>query len=169
MLKDFNYFPISPLNCITFNKETFDLSSFYKGLSSFYNTVSLDNNIYYAHPFNGEGLFHNPTPVNGFKVNKLDDNSSFFSYLSDNDITFATDMENNKLNNFYNSVYKYNILFLYHSILESFEGHNTYNPLFYNKKIENGEFYLFISKNCINIPEFDLFKTEFFKKYKFRK
>lgn len=166
MLKNFNYLPISPLNCFTFNKETFDLSFFYKELSNFYNTVSIDNNIYYAHAFNNDGLFHNPYPVNGFKVNKLDSNSSFFSLFSNNDITFATDMENNKFNNFYNSMYKYNILLLYHSILKSFEGDNTYNPLFNNKKIENEEFYLFISKNCINIPEFDVFKSEFFKEYK---
>jgi hypothetical protein len=76
-------------------------------------------------------------------------------------------MENNQLNDYYNSIYKYNILSLYDSILKSFEGYsNEYNPFFTNKKIEKPEFFLFISKNCINIPEFDLFKEQYLKEYK---
>jgi hypothetical protein len=57
-------------------------------------------------------------------------------------------------------------LSLYDSILKSFEGYkNDYNPLFDYKKIELNEFYLFISKNCINIAEFDIFKDKFLKEF----
>src|ERR1700753_4039569 len=157
MIKNFSTFPISLQNSFTFSKDTFDLALFYNELNTFYSKVSLDNNIYYAHAFNKDGLFHNPYPIKGFKINKIDYNSSFFTLFSDNDITFATDMENNKFDNYYNSLYKYNILSLYDSILKSFEGYrNEYNYLFNYKQIEILEFYLFINKNCINTPQFDL-------------
>jgi hypothetical protein len=163
MYKNFNSLLISPKNCFTFSKNTFDLTLFYAELSTFYNKVGLDNDIYYAHVFNMDGLISNPYPISGFQISKIDYNSSFFSFFSDNDITFATDMENNKIENNFNSVYKYNILSLYDSILKSYEGYNSYNSIFNNNKIENAEFFIFISKNCINIPQFDLFKEFFFK------
>lgn len=161
MIKNFNILPITSQNCFTFSKDTFDLSVLYKELNVFYDTTVLDNDIYYAHLFNKDGLFHNPYPIKGFILNKIDYKSSFFSV---EDITFATNMENNQYNNYYNSLYKYNILLLYDSILKTFEGYNNeYNSVFNYKKIEDLNFYLFISKNCINIPEFDLFKNEFLK------
>jgi hypothetical protein len=166
MNKNFNTFIISPENCSTFSKNTFDLSLLYKELDIFYNNVGLDNDIYYAHAFNKDGLFYNPYPIKGFKVSKIYYNSSFFSFFSDKDITFATDIENNSFNNYFNSMYKYNILSLYDSILKALEGHNSYNSLFNSKKIEEAEFYLFISKYCINIPEFDLFKDKYLKEFK---
>src|SRR6266705_1857453 len=108
MIKNFNTFPISTENCFTFNKETFDLSFFYAELNTFYNSVGLDNNIYYAHAFNKDGLFYNTYPISGFQVTKIDDNSLFFSFFSDKDITFATDIVNNVFDNPFNSIYKYN-------------------------------------------------------------
>jgi hypothetical protein len=158
MNKNFNSLPISHKNCFTFSKDIFDLSFFYSELYAFYNNVGLDNDIYYAHPFNKDGLFSNPCPISGFPISKLDYNSSFFSFFSDKDITFATDMENDQIENNFNCTYKYNILFLYDSILKTFEGYNNYNPLFKHKKVEDVEFFLFISKNCINMPQFDLLK-----------
>lgn len=163
MSKNFNSLIISPKNCFTFSKNTFDLALFYKELSTFYNNVGLDNDIYYAHVFNKDGLLSNPYPISGFKVSKMDYHNSFFSFFSDKDITFTTDIENNEVDNNFNSMFKYNILSLYDTILKTFEGYNNYNPLFINKKIENVEFFLFISKNCVNSPQFDLFKEEFFK------
>lgn len=161
MNKNFNSIPISAKNCYTFSKNTFDLSLFYEELSTFYNNVGLDNDIYYAHVFNKEGLFFNPYPISGFQISKINYNNLFFSLFSDKDITFATDMQNNKFDSHYD--YKYNIISLYNTILYTFEGYNTYNTVFFNKKIEDVNFFLFISKNCINIPQFDLFKNEFFK------
>ena len=166
MLKNFNYFPISTKNCFIFNKETFDLSIFYEELKNFFYIVNLDNDIYYAHSFNKEGLFHNPYPIKGFQVRKLDYHSSFFSFFSDKDITFATDIENNKFDNNFNTLYKYNILILYAYILKSFVGQNHYSWEFKNDNIQNFEFYLFISKHCINNPEFYLFKEKFLNEYK---
>jgi hypothetical protein len=162
MNKDFTSLPISTKNCFTFSKNTFNLSLFYEELTTFYNNVGLDNDIYYAHVFNQDGLFHNPYPISGFQIKKTDYNSSFFYLFSDKDITFATDMQNNEFKTIFNYVYKENILSLYSTILKTFEGDNTYNTLFTNNKITNVEFYLFISKICLNIPEFDLYKKEFF-------
>jgi hypothetical protein len=163
MNKNFNSLTITAKNSFTFSKNTFDLTLFYETLKVFYNNVGLDNHIYYAHVFNKEGLLYNPYPISGLKIKKMDYYSSFFSFFSDKDITFATDMENNEFDNHFNCIYKYNILGLYDSILKAFEGYNNYNPLFNGKKIENLEFFLFISKNCINNPQFDLFKEDFFK------
>jgi len=165
MTQNFNSLFISPSPnfYFTFSKNTFDLSFFYGELSSFYNKVVLDNDIYYAHVFNKEGLFYNPYPISGFQIKKIDYNSTFFELFSDNDITFTTNMENNTIDNKLTSMYKYNILSLYVSILNTYAGYNCYNSIFNNNKIENGEFFLFISKNCINIPQFDLFKEFFFK------
>jgi hypothetical protein len=163
MNKNFNCLSISDKNCFTFSKANFDLSLFYTELSTFYKKVGFDNDIYYAHSFNKDGLFSSPYPISGFPISKLNYNSSFFSLFSDKDITFATDMENNKLECDFNSKYKYNILSLYDSLLKAFEGYNNYNPLFNNKKIENDEFFLFLSKYCLNIPQFVLFKEEFFQ------
>jgi hypothetical protein len=112
--------------------------------------------------FNKDGLLYNPYPISGFIIKKTDFNSSFFSLFSDKDITFATDMEKNQFNNKFNCMYKYNILSLYNSILKTFEGYNNYNPIFRDKKRENMLFFLFITKNCINTPEFDLLKKDFF-------
>lgn len=166
MNKNFNSFLISTQNCFTFSKNTFDLSILYEELNHFYTNVGLDNDIYYAHAFNNEGLFHSPYPIKGFQVKKIDLNSSFFSFFSDKDITFATDMENDKFNYYFNTMYKYNILSLYNSLLKSFEGQNMdYNPLFKDYKIERLEFFLFISKNCINFPEFNSFKDKFLNEY----
>lgn len=162
MNKNFNLLPISAKNCFTFSKNTFNLFLFYEELSIFYNNIGLDNDIYYAHVFNQDGLFHNPYPISGFQI-KINYNSSFFELFSDKDITFVTDIQNNELDNFLNYVYKDNLLILYNIILKTFEGNNTYNSIFNKKKIENRVFYLFISKNCINIPQFDIFKKEFFK------
>lgn len=162
MNNSLNYRPILGKNTYSFSKNTFDLSLFYEKLRSFYNNVGLDNDIYYAHIFNKDGLLYNPYPISGFIIKKADFNSSFFSLFSDKDITFATDMENNQFNNKFNCMYKYNILFLYNSILKTFEGYNYYNPLFRNKKIENMLFFLFITKNPINSPQFDLLKKYFF-------
>jgi len=163
MTQNFNSFFISPNFCFTFSKNTFDLSLFYGELSSFYNKVGLDNDIYYAHVFNKDGLFSNPYPISGFQIKKVDYNSRFFELFSDNDITFTTNLENNTINDKLTSMYKYNILSLYDSILKTYEGYNSYNYIFNNNKIENEEFFLFISKNCINIPQFEKFKEEFFK------
>jgi hypothetical protein len=164
---NFNTFPISAKNCFTFNKDTFDLSFFYEELDTFYDSVGLDNTIYYAHAFNKNGLFYNPYPISGFQVTENEYNSSFFSLFSDKDITFATDIENNEFDNHFNSLYKYNILSLYASLLKTLMGYNNgYNPLFTDKnKIEEDEFYLFINKIPLNIPEFDLFKDKFIKEY----
>lgn len=165
-MKNFNSFPISTQNCFTFSKDTFDLSKLYEELDLFYTNVGFNNDIYYAHAFNKDGLFHSPYPVKGFQVKKMDLNSSFFNFFSDKDITFSTDIENDKFNNYYNTMYKYNILSLYNSLLKSFEGQNVeYNPLFKDYKIEKLEFFLFISKTCINFPEFYSFKYEFLNEY----
>lgn len=162
MNNSIKYKPIWGKNTYYFSKNTFDLSLFYKKLMSFYDNVGLDNEIYYAHVFNKDGLLYNPYPISGFKIKKIDFNSSFLSLFSDKDITFATDMENNKFKNKFNSMYKYNILSLYNSILNTFEGYINYNPLFRDKKTEHMLFFLFITKNSINTPEFDKIKKDFF-------
>jgi hypothetical protein len=161
-MNNLNNIPIWGKNSYSFSKNTFDLSLFYEKLISFYNNVGLDKDIYYAHVFNKDGLLYNPYPISGFIIKKIDFNSSFFSLFSDKDITFATDMENNQFNNNFNCMYKYNILSLYNSILKTFEGYNKDNPIFRDKKTENMFFFLFITKYCINTPEFDLFKKDFF-------
>jgi hypothetical protein len=168
MIKNFDTFPISPQNSFTFNKNTFDLSIFNEELHNFYNNVELDNDIYYAHAFNKNGLFYNPYPIKGYQAKKIDYNSLYFNFFSDKDITLATDIENDKYNNYIHSMYKYNILCLYDSILKTLKGYgNGYNPFFdYNNIEKEVEFYLFISKHCINIPEFDILKDEYFKEYK---
>lgn len=151
------YLPIWGKNTYSFSKNTFDLSLFYGKLTTFYTNVGLDNDIYYAHVFNKDGLLYNPYPISGFIIKKTDFNSSFFSLFSDKDITFATDMKNNQFNNKFNCMYKYNILCLYNYILKTFEGYDNYNPrMFRDKNTENMLFFLFITKNSINTPEFDL-------------
>lgn len=168
MIKNFDSFPISPQNSFTFNQNTFDLSIFYEELGNFYNNVGLNKNIYYAHAFNKNGLFHNPYPINGYIIKKINYNSLFLNLFSDKDITLATDIENDKFNLYIHSMYKYNILSLYHSILKTLKGYdNSYNSYFdYNNLEKEVEFYLFISKHCINIPEFDILKDEYIKEYK---
>ncbi|SRR6266849_159084 len=170
MLTNFDTFPISPKNCFTFNKNTFDLSIFFEELQTFYNNVGLDRDIYYAHAFNKYGLLYNPYPVKGYEVKKIDYTSLFFNLFSDKDITLATDIENDKFNNYIDSMYKYNILCLYQSILKTIK-ENKYSSSFFVCEAEQPnnievEFYLFISKHCINIPEFDILKDEFLKEYK---
>lgn len=165
MIKNFDAFPISSQNSFTFNQSTFDLSIFYEELFNFYNSIGLSKDIYYAHAFNKNGLFYNPYPINGYQIKKMEYNSLFFNIFSDKDITFATDIENDKFNNYISSMYKYNILCLYYSILKTLKGYNNgYNILFDYKNIEKEiEFYIFISKHCINIPEFNILKDEFIK------
>ena len=107
MNKNFNSLPITAKNTFTFSKNTFDLSHLYENLNIFYNNVGLEGDIYYAHVFNKEGLLCNPQLICGFKVNKID-YSSFFSFFSDKDITFATDMENNEFYNYF----KQNVLII---------------------------------------------------------
>ena len=168
MIKNFDTFPISPQNSYTFNQNTFDFINFYEELGNFYNNVGLNNDIYYAHAFTKNGLFHSPYPINGYQIKNIDYNSLFFNFFTDRDITLATDIENDKFYNYINSMYKYNILSLYHSILKTLKGYdNSYNPFFdYNNLEKEVEFYLFISKHCINIPEFNILKDEFIKEYK---
>jgi hypothetical protein len=141
--KNFDTLPISPQNSFTFNQNTFDLSILYEELDNFYNNVGLDNDIYYAHAFNKKGLFYNPYPIKGYQIKIMDYNSLFFNLFSDKDITLATDIENDKFNNYIHSMYKYNILCLYHSILKTLKGYgNDYNSFFdYNNIEKEVEFF----------------------------
>jgi hypothetical protein len=162
-IKNFNTLPVSPDNSFTFNKNTFDLTILYEELGTFYNCLLFDKDIYYAHVFNRYGLFFNPYPIKGYQAKRINFNSLFFSPFNDKDITLITDIENDAVDNYFNSMYKYNILYLYDSILKTLKD-NGYND-FFDKNIEKEvEFYLFISKHCINTPEFDVFKDEFYKK-----
>lgn len=163
MNENLEYKPIWNKNYFFFYKKTFDLSLFYEKLCNFYNNVELNNVIYYAHVYDKKsGLYYHPFPISGFKIKKLDINSSFLSLFSDKDITFATDMENNEFNNNFNCMYKYNIIYIYHSILKTLEGYNIPNAMLHDKRRENGLFFIFITKNCINTTDFDIF-IDYFK------
>lgn len=167
MNRNFDAFPISPQNCINFNTNTFDLSMLYEELHNFYNNVGLGNEIYYAHIFNKNGLFYNPYPIKGYQTKKSDFDCIIFNLFSDKDITFTTDLVNDNLNHYITSLYKYNILCLYDSIQQALKGYdNGYNSLFYYNNIEKEvEFYIFISRHCINKPEFDKYRLEYIKNY----
>jgi hypothetical protein len=153
-----------PSNTSTFNINTFKLSTFYNQLSKYYKDYQFDNNnndILYAYAFNKFGLLCKPYPIKGKSLvyNADKDNN----YLSNDDIILATDIENNKFDNYFNSIYKYNIIYFYNDISKAIKGYaekDYSNPHILEKEVK---FYLFVSKIYLNKVEFNEIKDRSLK------
>ena len=150
-----------PSNTSTFNTNTFKLSSFYNQLSKYYKDYQFDNDILYAYAFNKYGLLCKPYIIKGISTVYSYDKDN--SYLKDNDIILASDIEENKFDNYFNSIYKYNILYFYNDISKAIKGYaekDYPNPFILEKEVK---FYLFVCKTHLNKIEFNEIKDRSLK------
>ncbi|HEY6534761.1 MAG TPA: hypothetical protein VIY08_02985 [Candidatus Nitrosocosmicus sp.] len=141
---------ITPNNTITFNLSDFNLSTLYKELLNFYISYELDNKLFFAYPFNENGLLSNKCYISGYIDTYRPLSILTSGFLTDKDIEFFFDLEY-QLGTEYAYLYKYNILNLYIilkiALASQVDEESSYESCILEDK---SNFFIFISKYDIS-------------------
>ncbi len=150
---------ITSNNSIAFDILNFNLSTLYNSLYDFHTSYQLDNNLFFAYPFNENGLLTKRQPISGY----IDINRHLSivasGLLSNEDLEFFSYLEY-KLDDEYACLYKYNFLNLYVQLKIALESDVVMeDDLFEN----SSNFYLFVSKYEVSHSNIRFMVDNFFK------
>lgn len=99
-------------NSIAFPLLSFNLSTLYNELYDFHTSYGLDNRLFFAYPFNENGVLTKRHPISGYVDTHRPLSILTSELLSNEDLEFFFNLEY-KLDDEYAYLYKYNILNLY--------------------------------------------------------
>lgn len=159
-------------NSITMRLVYFNLSTFYTKLYDFHTSYELENQLFFAYPFNENRLLGKKCPISGYIDSHRPLSILTSGVLTNEDIEFFFNLEY-RLDNEYAYLYKYNVLNLYIQIkialasqideAMAFAENNTFEFCVSASQEDKTNFVLFISKYEISNTNLKLMIEDYYK------
>jgi len=155
---------ITPNNSIAFALLNFNLCTVYNELYDFHTSYQLDNKLFFAYPFNKNGLITKRHPISGYIETHRHLSILSSELLSKEDLDFFFDLEY-KLDNEYACLYKYNVLNLYVQLKFVLESDVIMEDDLFEFCVgeDSSNFYIFISKDEVSNSNINIMINNFFK------
>lgn len=151
-------------NSITFSCLNFNLSTLYNKLYDFHISYQLENKLFFAYPFNEDGLLTKKHPISGYIDSHRPLSMLTSGLLTNEDLEFFFNLEY-KLGDEYAYLYKYNVLNLYIMLKIALQSDVVMEDDLLELDLGKNSsiFHIFISKEEVYISNLKFMVDNFFK------
>ena len=168
-MKNYNNFnevlnlTITSNNSIAFKLSDFNLPTLYNELLNFHTSYELDNKLFFAYPFNENGLLSKKCYISGYTDTYRPLSILTSGFLTNEDIEFFFNLEY-QLDSEYAYLYKYNILNLYIMLKIALASQlDEENSPEYCILEDKSNFFIFISKYDISKSNLETMIDNYYK------